>query len=460
MERRVALGLLLAALLVVAGCVTPAGTGTPTAATPASPTPAGGSSSGTPTATPAGGSSSGTPTVTPADFGSKVTVEGGSFAFDAAAVYRRVVALHGLPASAAPNVTVHVRNTSSVPLTAVYSPSRFERTMGVEPTTGETAIAGLARGTDVYVYVGTVATADEREATLAHEYVHVLQSATGVFGDVAEGVDGRQTQAGRVQVAVTEGAATYVESVYRQRHLGQNASRLDWAASREGRSPYGAFLVAPYVFGHRYVDRRVDSPADLPAVYGDPPRTAEQLLHADGDPPRHLTVAAETDDRWTAGARRTKGELFARLVLERHVDPDRAARAAAGWGADRVLPVAGDGGARGHAWVTRWDDAGEAEAFAATLRAALSARGERGDGGWVADGDRFRVVEPADDVVVLLAGDDAFVGAAAVAADGETVTVTVGEDAASAAAVAAPGDPATGRSTAGAATAGVTPLRR
>jgi len=441
MERRVARGLAVAVLVVVAGCVGPASTPTPT---PETATDA--DAAATPSATPTPSA-----TATRAVFERKTTVEDGELSFDAAAVYRRVVALHDLPPSAAPNVTVHVRNRSEFALTAIYSPSRFERAMGVEPTAEETAVAGLARGTDVYVYAGTVTDPAEREAVLAHEFVHVLQAATGAFGDVQDGVGGRATQEGRVETGITEGAATYVESEYRQRYLGQASSRLNWSASRARRSAFGAFLVAPYVFGHRYVDRRVDSPAELPAVYENPPATTEQLLHAtgaDGDRPRALTVAADTGDRWTGGTRRTKGELFARLVLEPYVDPARAARAADGWGADRLLPVRGEGGERGHAWVTRWDDAGEAEAFAAALRAALSARGERVDGGWTADGERFRLVRPADDVAVLLTGDEAFVDAAGVAADGATVTVTV-EGGGSVAAVASPAQ-ATGPARAGA----------
>lgn len=428
MQRRVPAALALLVIVVVAGCGGPVTTETPTSpAAAASPTD-GPTATPTRTATP-------TPSPSPAvDPASKVTVKGGDFAFDEALVYKRVVRLHGLTLAEVPNVTVHVRNTSSVPLTRLYDPSDLEETMGISPEPGRTAIAGLASGTRVYVYAGVVTTTSLRESVLAHEYGHVVQGVQQGHSRVARNVLPAGNNEGRVEVGVIEGASTFVQYRYEDRHMDVSNRPGSWREKRAGRTAFGAFLVAPYYFGQRYVDRRVESVAELEEVYDDPPQTTEQLIHGydpDAQPPRDLAVADALGGSWTRAAdgprpaERTKGELFVRLVLERQLTLSRAADAAAGWGADRAVTYGNDAGATGHAWVLRWDDAAEADEFAAALRDYLDARGRAEGDGWRADGNAFRVVRPSDETVALLAGDEAFVSNAAVAGDDGSVTVTV-----------------------------------
>lgn len=446
METRPLASIALVLALVLAGCASPTGPGTdspddltPEAATPASDTP--GASTGTPSPDPPTDTPTETPSPTPAgsdvDPWRKIEMQGGNFSFDAAVVYRRVVRMHGLTLAEVPNVTVYVRNSSSVSLSRIYSPSAFERAVGITPVAGNTKIAGLAGRTRVFIYEGVVTDEAEREAVLAHEYAHILQFVVGAHSTVGGNVEGSESQRGRVVTGVVEGASTFVENRYRVRYLDQQPRRLDWAASRAGRTTFGAFIVAPYVFGHRYVHRRIDSVRNLSTVYEDPPQTTEQLIHnldPDEEPALDVSVRTDTDGTaWDFDGRTTKGELFTRLVLEQELSGERAARAAAGWGGDRMHLFTNGSGGTGFVWTVRWDDAAEADEFGAALRDYLDARGDEREGTWYVNGTAYRVVRPSDGTVVLVAGAEDFVSDATVSGSGADYRVTVdGEEASTA----------------------------
>lgn len=427
---------LLALLVVAAGCAAPLGPGGPaTDAPPATPppTPTATDAPPTPTSTP---SPTPTPTPTPERTptprsGGKVTVEGQALSFDAAEVYRRVVRLLGMDYAGAPPVTVHVRDRPAPGRRSqVWEETAFMRLWGFERSRmGNTSIAGLTtgrHGRQVYLYAGVVTAAERRRAVLAHEFVHVLQHEVDAFRRIRRGVRGGDGNARRVAVAVVEGTAAYVGSRYADRYLDVRPGRRTWAAISRNRSRFGAYAVAPYYFGPRYVDRRVDGPADLAAVYDDPPTTTEQLLHGpDEEPARPLSVRAEAEG-WYRDDSRTKGELFVRLVLAGELDGERAATAAAGWGADRLLVFREFGAERvGHAWVLRWDAPAEADEFEAALGAYLDRRGERRGGRWLVGDDAVVLRRAGGGTVVVVAGPPGFVGNTSVSGAGGDVTVTV-----------------------------------
>lgn len=428
MDRR--LGVVLASLLVVlAGCAAPFGTTeTPTPGTTPAPTasPTDSPSVATPTPTPSS-TPEATSTPTTRTYG-KVTVEGRELSFDPEPVYRRVVELHGMSYAEAPPITVHVTDRYEPgPEEQLWEQTEFKRLWGLDRSeASNTSVAGLARGRDVYLYAETVNGPTARESVLAHEFAHVVQHETDAFARIYGSVRASgPSNARQLYRGTVEGTATFVQSRYAARHLDRTPVGTTWASYRQDRSLFGAYAVAPYFFGQRYVRERVDAVTELDAVYDDPPRTTEQLVHgyAPGEePPRRLTVDARTGDVWSVDDRRVKGELFVRVVLEDELSSDRAADAAAGWGAD-TLVVFDDGVYTGHAWALRWDSPAEAEEFAAALTAYLDRRGERRDGAWHDDGDAFDLRRVGDDTVVVVLGDPGFVEDATVEGTDGDVTV-------------------------------------
>jgi len=100
---------------------------------------------------------------------------------------------------------------------------------------------------------------------------------------------------------------------------------------------------------------------------------------------------------------------------------ERADRAAAGWGDDRLSVYRASGQqSASYAWTFAWDDAAEAAEFERALRAYLDARGERREGRWViGDGLTARVLAPSERSTALLLGNESFVA-------GTDASVTVG----------------------------------
>lgn len=434
---------LLALVVVLAGCAAPVftdlvgpddgtaavGTATPASEGTISPSVTDApvaSATATPTATDAARSP------TPRTEG-KVTVSGRSLDVDEEGIYRAVVELHGREYASAPAVELRVKERPSPSRTdQVWESTAFMALWGFDPSgMNETSIAGLAIGKRVFLYTKPVPTEDGRRSVLAHEFTHVLQHDANAFERTMRGIRAGDGNARRVYLAVTEGTATYAQQRYVEEHLNASPRELTWAEYTENRSRFGTYVVAPYFFGPRYVAQRVDSVAALSTVYDRPPRTTEQVIHGfgpDEEPARPLTVRVDegSDSDWSVDAERVRGELFVRLVLEGGLDRERAADAAAGWGADRVLSF-GEAGSdeRAHAWVLRWDDASEADAFAAAMRDYLDANGERTGDRWVDGETTFDLRRVGDETVVVLAGPERFVDAVVLDGTNGDVTVSV-----------------------------------
>lgn len=460
---------LLAVLLVLAGCAGPAstdwfgtdattpGTATPSTDRTATPTTEGTAThrvdgieepvtarTGTATAArarAAGDDASSTPTATsrppsptPRTAG-RVAVSGLPLDVDEERVYRAVVEMHGREYESAPAVDLRVKERPAPSRTdQVWEPTAFMELWGFDPSAmNETSIAGLAVGTRVFLYTEPVPTSEGRRSVLAHEFTHVLQHDAGAFERTMAGIRQGDGNARRVYTAVVEGTATYAQERYVAEKLNGTAERPTWAEATENRSRFGVYAIAPYVFGPRYVRERVDSLENLDAVYDRPPRTTEQVIHGYGpgeEPARPLSVRVDegAGTEWYQRDERVRGELFVRLVLEGQLDRERAADAAAGWGADRVVTFGEAGaGTRAHAWVLRWDDASEADAFAAAVRDYLDGRADRAAGRWVDGDETFDLRRVGDETVVVLAGPDRFVDAASVDGTSANVTVGVGE---------------------------------
>lgn len=436
----------LALVVVLSGCTgaftaerpveqspsTPTADGTPAAttapATTDAPTGTTNGASGTPTATP----TPRPPTPTPREAG-KVRVSGLPLSFDEEQVYRDVVALHGQSYESAPGVDLRVKETPSPARTSqVWDASEFMLLWGFDPSAlGNTSIAGLAIGDRVFLYAEPVPSTSGRMSVLAHEYTHVLQHDADAFTRTRRGVRRGEGSTSRVYIGVVEGTATYVQRRYVARHLEVEPRNRTWATYSANRSRFGTYAVAPYYFGERYVDQRIDSAANVSSVYERPPTTTEQLIHGYGpreEPARPLEVDADGEGDWFGFDKRVRGELFVRLVLEGELSRERAAEAAAGWGADRVVTFEDtETETVGHAWVLRWDSPAESEEFVAAMTDYLDARGESAGDRWV-DGDTtFDLRRVDDETVVVVAGPDRFVDATSVAGGDGEVTVAVAE---------------------------------
>lgn len=271
------------------------------------------------------------------------------------------------------------------------------------------------------------------ERTLAHEFVHVVQFRQDAFDRVQRniGLNRRYSRDRYLTYAsVIEGTATYVGEEYDRRYLAGNSATIS-KTEHYLSSPSGVkYSIARYYFGRRYVASRFDSPANVSRIYEDPPRTTEQLLHEDAngsEEPRILTVEVRPGENRTVGRKNTNGELFTRIALGTELNESRAATAAAGWGADELVPVepVNRSGNRSFVWATRWDSPAEATEFETALGEYLDSRANRSGELWRDGSLFFRVVRVSDETVVLLAGDEPFVRNATPTGTNGRVSVSV-----------------------------------
>jgi hypothetical protein len=204
------------------------------------------------------------------------------------------------------------------------------------------------------------------DETLPHELVHALQDQSFDIGPMLDYVPGQNDRLTAAQHLV-EGDAT----IYGFLHAYGDDFRVDHSALRAAfhnptaASPAGSetppfllgSLVSPYVEGYIFVEaiRNSGGSDSIDAAFKRLPISTEQILHpkkyASGEAP--LAVP-----RLTAN-----GELGLRLMLEQWSSEPIAAKAAAGWGGDRIVVFgAGSGKKRSAAlaFFTRMDSENDA----------------------------------------------------------------------------------------------------
>ena len=420
-------------LVVLAGCGGVAGPsdGTATPDTTATPT----AEPLDETATDAPETATPVPTERPMSFESNTTVEvvGGEYDGNATRIFRRVARIVGADVRA-PTVVIQSPNESDV---RIYDDDRspFRVSLGIvpaaqdaEPSTGLALGAYTAGENDtVYLYEGS----NGDDVLLAHEFVHVIQGRMNWSDRVIDGLrqpDGNYTSDGiRTYRLLSEGGATYVESRYQEHYTNPilNASQNQKYRYQSADSALEMLNIGRYYLGTEHVDRQVSSPRALGVVYESPPISTEQVLHDSDDPIADLNVSV-APGAWREHSSDRHGELFVRAVLREELNRSTAVDAAAGWGVDRRVTYA-RGNETGTVWALRWDDAENATEFETALGRFLDERSVREDGLRHAT-DRnatYRVVRPTDETVVLLLGDETFVGAADVSGTTANVTVDV-----------------------------------
>jgi hypothetical protein len=245
---------------------------------------------------------------------------------------------------------------------------------------------------------------DDQRVALVHEVAHAVADQRfdlrRFLAPPAAGPAEGDGDATRARLALVEGDATLAAlevldasgSFLRPTTLASLADRLRGAAG-EGRAPWLAALTRfVHVDGLLFVaGPRARQPwSAVDALWRDPPASSEQVLHREkyetcDEPiavPESALPALPGFDR--PKATDVLGELAIRTWLATVMPADIAARAAAGWGGDRaaiyatpqiappdggVLAPAARAGEPPLAWLTVWDDGGEADDFARTAAA-------------------------------------------------------------------------------------------
>lgn len=376
-----------------------------------------------------------------------ITVLNGSLELDPGRVFARVQAVSGTNVTAPRSVRVF--NTSdafynSTPGgTAGPGVPRFWRVAGLDTaevngSALEISKNGYVTGRgDVVVYLGPNSTLADERLLLAHEFTHYVQIQQGQQSSLNEALGGTTTQDGYLRRSIIEGGAVYTTDSYIRAYAPGEELNSPWYDEIQASYPAGhaaRFQNGRYIYGADYVSGRLDTPANLSAIYANPPRTAEQLLYGiepGAESPTALTVETSAGDGWLASGSDTMGEAFVRYALAAHVGERRAERAAAGWGSDSLRifrPL--DGGDPGYVWVIDWDDATNATEFERTLATALDARGTESGGVWLLPdvNTSASLTELGPETTAVAFGSEAFITATSTEKTGETVRVAVSAD--------------------------------
>lgn len=355
-----------------------------------------------------------------------VRVEGGTLDTDPTPIYRRVVRL--TEAEAGDQVTVVIEDGRSDDASGVDRVTLVDLLALVPETlnaSGPIARTDPEDGT-VHIWPARISSRTRLNTTLAHEFVHVQQARAGVIEQVwtDESVTGNERVVLR---AVIEGTAVYVESAYVERYGGRQRFYANDTAFEE-MDPYKILSAFPYYFGNRYVEHRIDDPAEVDRIYDDPPRSAEAILHPNRNAtPRRLSVAVADDESdWNDQfSPTTYGEHFLWATLLTELDNETAWQAATGWGNDSAVRFKTLSGEVGYAWALRMDSERDADELNAAVESYLANRSDRIEGEVYYDDDTaLRFVRTSPETGVLLLGNASFVETTAVNGTNDSVTVT------------------------------------
>lgn len=238
------------------------------------------------------------------------------------------------------------------------------------------------------------------EGVLVHEMVHALQDQYVDLDSLVEETRRRNDTGMAVQAAI-EGHATFVmyewmlgEMMGRDVDLTQmpriaetfdsealGAAGLEMPELQQAPAVIREQLLFPYLSGLDFIQVRWSGAGGRVPPLGDAlPRTTEQILHpgrwgaSEVETPAPLDFAAEPGGEWSEVYRDGMGEADARILLRQFLDDeDRADAAARGWDGDVYRLLEGPEG-EVLIWVSRWDEAAEADEFARAVRSALEAR--------------------------------------------------------------------------------------
>jgi hypothetical protein len=269
------------------------------------------------------------------------------------------------------------------------------------------------------------------ELTYAHELVHALQDQRFDLDALTAETRTASDDAGLAFSALIEGDASAVDTAYLEAHpeltpgiLGATLGSLPGLLRLDAAPPLFAHTgLFSYGAGEVFVNAlREEGGWDaVDAAYADPPTSTEQILHPEKylgprDEPTPVDLpdlAPALGAGWARVHENALGELQTAVLLANQEEdgfaplPDTATEAAAGWDGDRYA-LWSEGEAEVLLWRSVWDDADEAEAFVAALRARDAGRtGERwtaaGGTGLIAGDRALRIRRVGADVTYVVA---------------------------------------------------------
>jgi hypothetical protein len=233
--------------------------------------------------------------------------------------------------------------------------------------------------------------------TFSHEFTHALQDQNFDLQSLELNAVGEGDR-GLARLSLVEGDATALMTQWAQQNLTPEElvqilrASLDPAALQilEKMPPIlREPLGFPYDNGLRFVmglQQRGGWKA-VDAAFAKPPASSEQILHPEkydaAEAPVAIDVPRDLDTRmgdgWKVGLQDTLGEfqlsIWLRLGLTR---VPLANAAAAGWGGDRVTLLDGPNGSWAIAMMTAWDTVADAAEFADGAGQTLTMLGTRG----------------------------------------------------------------------------------
>ena len=338
---------------------------------------------------------------------------------------------------------------------ALFLVNESTNSLAVQERNAGSAIGGFYSPTnDTIVLISAEKTPTVDELTLAHELVHALQDQHFDLSAFNRSTREQHNSIG----GLVEGDANYVQYRYAQRCNG------DWngtclrptgkaGGGTGGLANVGMYLLSyhPYSDGPPFVQaiRNGGGWEAVNALYDDPPKSTEQVIHPElyGE---DVPSSAELTDRSTENWRRVELEkrvdyaefgeagLFTMFVYpgiaskgtqsvisprsfvtrnagsnETTLDPYNYSHpATAGWDGDKLAVYVDDtpGNETGYVWKTVWDSKRDARQFARAYRKLLTFHGAHRTEGptnaWVIPDDRefsdaFRVVQRNDSVIIV-----------------------------------------------------------
>lgn len=309
--------------------------------------------------------------------------------YDAAAVLERVERLRGLNATGPIVVREYPRRppaTRDIPDRALGIRPPGALALGVASNASVRSSQPLGytvrRDGVVQVYLMSRAGLDRfdtsQELVLAHELTHALQFQHGLLAArvpaLAERLGEVTTDTRLTYRSVVEGDAMLVTETYRERYA-PDASYAEYPRPVPDRGRWQAAVsTAPYTVGPTYLRTVGLDPASRTAALREPPASSRGLLHPEA-PTRNVSVPAGPAEAGAFGRYRsdTVGELALRQTLTvAGLDRETAATAARGWLDGRMDYYRRSDGDRAVRWTTRWADPAEARAFLAAYRRVVA----------------------------------------------------------------------------------------
>jgi hypothetical protein len=240
----------------------------------------------------------------------------------------------------------------------------------------------------------------EARVVLVHELVHALQDQR--LGLSARMDEKRDSDGDSALRSLIEGDATLAMIAYslqgesvplsdlttdpaRVRNLSEFVRSSPLAGSELGSAPaiVREPLLSSYVDGLTFVANLHGDGgfSRINRVHADPPQSTEQILHPERfvhhDAPQRLRLRGAgkaLGEQYTLWHEDTLGELEMRIYFAQASTEPQAARAAQGWGGDRLYAFRSATGQMAVVWLSTWDTSREAdEAQAAAEQVHVSA---------------------------------------------------------------------------------------